>query len=127
MGQEFDPVEKRIVANMVGMVVGVEEIVDPFSSRQLPEGLFFTGGVCKKSPAAFHQKGVAIGIVGILSEKDFYRPDFLSLDHVPLMEKPVPFRWGKSSQNIPTLVLPEDVKKFNSSGHPGGNRGSVNC
>jgi hypothetical protein len=101
MGPKFNAVEKGIVANMVGVVMGVEEEVDSFSCRKLPEGLFLAGGVHQKGLAAFHQKGIAVGVGGMLSEKDFYRADFLSLDHLPLTAKPVPFRWGSQAKSAP--------------------------
>jgi hypothetical protein len=79
-----------------------------FSPCQRPESLLLAGGVREKGPAAFDQKGVAVRVVGMLSEKDLYRADFLGLDHVLLMEKPVPYSY-------PLLLAGEDRGRGNIS------------
>ncbi len=76
---------------MIGVVMGVEEVVDSFLFRQRAKDLLFARWVHEKGLPAFHQKGVAIRVGGELSEIDFNRADFLNLDHVSVMKKPVCF------------------------------------
>ena len=88
---------------MVGVIMGVEEVVDFFALGQRPKGLLFAGGVHQKGLSAFDQKGVAVRVGRELAEKDFYRADLLGLDHAP------PF---------PLPALPEAVEKFRKSPPP---------
>src|SRR5512143_2581958 len=50
---EINSVKERVIADMVGVVVGVEEGVDFFTLCQGPEGPLFAGGVHQKCLPAF--------------------------------------------------------------------------
>jgi hypothetical protein len=76
---------------MIGVVVGVEEGVDSFLFSQPAKDSLFARRVHEKGLSTFDQKGVAIRVGGELSEIDFNRADFLNLDHVSVLKKPVCF------------------------------------